>query len=85
MFFKDDLTPEVIDFKTSWKPKKERLFYFQIRDHCPYGSLQDMLQKFNELGYFSNIKEEKELLEDKTAQFYAGEIIEFLERAHVQK
>ena len=44
-----------------------------------------MLQKFNELGYFSNFKEEKELLEDKTAQFYAGEIVEFLERAHVQK
>jgi hypothetical protein len=48
-------------------PNKGRMFYFQIRDHCPYGSLQDLLEQFNSFGGFK--KESKEQLD-------AGKIVE---------
>mgnify|MGYP000902727885 CR=1 FL=1 len=60
-----------------WKPAPKKLFYCQVRDHCPYGSLSDVMNQFKHA--------KGTPFSEKIAKFYAGEIVEYLERAHVIK
>jgi serine/threonine protein kinase len=71
--FIDDLTDreKMKDPQFLWKFNMNKVYLYQIRDLCPYGTLETLIQQAP-----------NKRLNEKAAKFYAGEIVFFLYKAH---
>jgi len=68
--FADDQTHRDRHGDDSWKSNKPDLNLYQIRDLCPYGTLETLIRQ-----------QPDGRLNEEAAKFYAGEIVCYLKKS----